>query len=113
MSGENRKTGIGEVVGWQRISEPTPEETGNQVPDNFFVTPYGSEGCREETVSATPRKHWESTQLREEDWYPAKRQAEQLIQEAKASDTIKEAWMKLMYAEECLARGVTAFLPRV
>ena len=30
-----------------------------------------------------------------------------------ASDAIKEAWMKLMYAEECLARGVMEFLPRV
>ena len=61
LSGENRKTGIGEVVGWQRMSEPTPEETGNQVPDHFFVTPYGSEGCQEERVSSTPRGHPERT----------------------------------------------------
>ena len=113
MSRENRKTGIGEMAGRQRMSEPTPKEDGNQVPDHFFVAPYGSEGCQEERVSSTPRGHRERTQLREEDWHPAKRQAEQLIREATASDAIKEAWMKLMYAEECLARGVKAFLPRI
>ena len=30
-----------------------------------------------------------------------------------ASDAIKDAWMKLIHAENYLARGVTAFLPRV
>ena len=73
LSRENRKTGIGEVAGGQRMSEPTPKEDGNQVPDHFFVTSYGSEGCREERVSSTPRGHRERTQLCKEDWRPAKR----------------------------------------
>ena len=50
LSRENQKTGIGEVAGGQRMSEPTLEETGNQVPDHFFIAPYRSEGCQEGTL---------------------------------------------------------------
>ena len=52
-------------------------------------------------------------QLGEEGWRQTKRQAEQLVRDATASDTIKEAWMRLIHAEDILTKGITAFLPRV
>ena len=109
LRGENREPGLGEAAGWQEISEPTLRETETLSPDPFFVPAYGSEDDRKAMASNTPRELRERTQFCEEDCY----QAEQLVRDTTASDAIKEAWMRLIHAENYLARGVTAFLPRM
>ena len=113
MRGENREPGLGEAAGWQEISEPTLRETETLSPDPFFVPAYGGKDCWKAMASNTPREHRERTQFCKEDWHQTKRQAEQLVRDTTASDAIKEAWMRLIHAEDYLARGVTAFLPRV
>ena len=66
-------------------------------------------------VSTTPREHRERTQLYKGDWGQAEHtnRAERLIRDAMENDTIKDAWIKLIQAEDYLSRGVTAFLPRM
>ena len=52
-------------------------------------------------------------QLSEGNRHQARRQVEQLVKDATASDAFKEEWMRLIHAEEILASDATAFIPRV
>ena len=113
MRGENREPRLGETAGWHKMSEQTLRETETLSPDPSLVPAYGSEDDQKARASNTPRELWERMQLGEEDWRQAKRQAEQLVRDATASDAIKDAWMKLIHAEIYLVRGVMAFLPRM
>ena len=143
MRGENRESGLREAAGGHEMSEPTLQETKNHKsnkwrftsemvngilrirkvplvptdrppsPETSLVPAYGGEDDREARASNTLRELWERTQLGEGDRHQARRQAEQLIKDATASDAIKEDWIRLIHAEGILASEVTAFIPRV
>ena len=53
--------------------------------------------------------------LHDGDWRQAENtaQAEGLIRDAMESDAIKDAWIKVIQAENHLARDSSAFIPRV
>ena len=76
---EIQDTRLGEVTGWQKISEPTLQGTKTLSPDPLFVASYRGEDCREAMASTTLREHRERMQIHKGDWHQAKHQVEQLI----------------------------------
>ena len=67
-------------------------------PETSLVPAYGGEDDWEARASNAPRELRERTQLGEGDRCQARRQAEQLIRDATASDAIKVDWMRLIHA---------------
>ena len=82
-------------------------------PETSLAPAYLGKDNQEAGASNTARELWERTQLGKGDRHQARRQAEQLVKDATASDAIKEDWMRLIHAEEILASDATVFIPRV
>ena len=74
-----------------------------------------SHGDKDREKAMVPREHRKRERLHEGDWRQVEHtaQAERLIRDATENDAIKDAWIKVIQAENHLARDSTAFLPRV
>ena len=74
-----------------------------------------SHGDKDQEKAMVPREHQKRAQLQEGDRRQAENtvQAERLIRDATESDAIKDAWIKVIQAENHLARESAAFIPRV
>ena len=105
LHGRIQETERREAIYWQEISTPA----SSNLP--FFAF----HGEKDQEKARVPREHRKRAQLHEGDRHQAENtvQAEQLIRDAKKSDSIKNAWIKVIQAENELTRDSAAFIPKV